>query len=58
MLSVGIAAGGLAVLADPDGSVGQDLVAFSPTVFFVGLLPPVRRPGQPPPQSLLRTRLG
>jgi len=41
VLLVGVVASGLATVADPDGTVGQDLVAFSPTLFFVGLLPPI-----------------
>lgn len=41
VLTVGIVASWLAMMTDPDGSVGQELVQFSPTVFFVGLLPPI-----------------
>mmetsp|Transcript_28273 Transcript_28273/g.57908 ORF Transcript_28273/g.57908 Transcript_28273/m.57908 type:complete len:315 (+) Transcript_28273:68-1012(+) len=41
VLTVGIIASWLAMMTDPDGSVGQDLVQFSPTIFFVGLLPPI-----------------
>lgn len=41
VLLVGIMASGFTVLADPDGSVGSALVNFSPTMFFVALLPPI-----------------
>ena len=41
VLSVGMVAGGMAMAADPDGTVALELVQFSPTIFFVGLLPPI-----------------
>jgi solute carrier family 9 (sodium/hydrogen exchanger), member 6/7 len=41
VLTIGILASAIAVGVDPDGSVGKELVQFSPTVFFVGLLPPI-----------------
>ena len=41
VLVVGIVASGFTVLLDADGAVGASLVNFSPTMFFVGLLPPI-----------------
>ena len=41
VLLVGIVASGLTTIADPNGAVGSSLVNFDPTIFFVGLLPPI-----------------
>ncbi len=40
VLLVGILASGFTLL-DPNADVNRSLVQFSPTVFFIGLLPPI-----------------